>query len=476
MALGARLHLKQAQTLKLTPELRQAIEILQMTGPELEAFVDSALEQNPLLERAEQSLSGTAEDRAAPATDETGEAAFDIAEEALDINREALYPEAGGPTGPDQGFDFERYDEAGESLTEFLEAGLGDLALPLEDRAMALELIGALTDAGYLGEPLEEMAQRLNTHADTLDGLRLTLAGHFDPPGLFALSVADCLALQLLARDRLDPAMEAALGRLDLVARRDFPGLKKVTGLDDDDVADLIREILSLDPKPGQIFAPREDTQIAAPDIVVFEQADGTLGVELNPDTLPRVLVSERTYRMAKAQARKPEEREYLTRNYAAASWLKRSLNQRAETLLAVAGALVAKQDAYFRQGISALKPLTLQMIAEDVGLHESTVSRATMNKTLVSNRGVQPLKFFFSARLPGTGDDGEAHAANAIRHRIKALIDRENPQKVLSDDKIASLLKDDGIVIARRTVAKYRESLEIPPSSVRRRHKKVAL
>ena len=474
MALGARLHLKQTQSLKLTPELRQAIEILQMAGPELDAFVEKALEQNPLLERAETSSRAERETDVA-ATDETGEAAFEIAAEALDTPSEALYPEASAGGGGEE-FDFDRLGASAPSLHEFLEAGLSDLSLTPTDRAAALELIGALSDAGYLGETLEDMAARLSIRADRLDHLRLRLAHHFEPAGLFALSVRDCLGLQLEARDRLDPAMQAALDRLDLVAARDFSGLKKATGLDDDDIADLIREILSLDPKPGLVFAPRTDTELAAPDILVSENADGSFGIELNPDVLPRVLVSERTYRMAKAATRSAEERAYLTETYAAASWLKRSLNQRAETLLSVAGALVAKQDSYFREGITALKPLTLQMIAEDIGLHESTVSRAAMNKTLVSKRGVQPLKFFFSAKLQGAGDAGEAHAANAIRHRIKALIDQEDPQKVLSDDKITALLKAEGIAIARRTVAKYRESLEIPPSSVRRRHKKVAL
>jgi len=472
MALGARLHLKQTQTLKLTPELRQAIEILQMTGPELDAFVDQALEQNPLLERAEQS------ERAAPdteltATDETGDAAFEIAEEALDTSQEALYPEAA--SAPGEAFDFDRLGASQPSLHEFLETGLSDLVLPQADHAVALELIGALNDAGYLGEPLADMAERLSLDEHRIDAIRLTLARHFDPPGLFAVSVRDCLGLQLAARDRLDPAMQAALERLDLVAKRDFTGLKKATGLDDDDIADLIREILSLDPKPGLIFEPGAQTDWAAPDILVHDNADGTFGVELNADVLPKVLVSEKTYRMAKAAARSAEERAYLTETYAAASWLKRSLHQRAETLLSVAGALIAKQEAYFRDGVTALKPLTLQMIAEEIGLHESTVSRAAMNKTLVSKRGVQPLKFFFSAKLQA-GDDGEAHAANAIRHRIKALIDQEDPQKVLSDDKITATLQAEGIAIARRTVAKYRESLDIPPSSVRRRHKKVAL
>ncbi len=473
MALGARLHLKQTQSLKLTPELKQAIEILQMAGPELDAFVEKALEQNPLLERAETSSRAERESDIT-ATDETGEAAFEIAAEALDTPSDALYPEAS--TGGGEDFDFERLGASDPSLHEFLEAGLSDLSLSSTDRAAAHELIGALSDAGYLGEALEDMAMRLAIPADRLDSVRLRLARHFEPAGLFALSVRDCLGLQLEARDRLDPAMQAALNRLDLVAARDFAGLKKATGLDDDDIADLIREILSLDPKPGLVFAPRTDTELAAPDILVSENADGSFGIELNPDVLPKVLVSERTYRMAKAATRSAEERAYLTETYAAASWLKRSLNQRAETLLSVAGALVAKQESYFREGITALKPLTLQMIAEEIGLHESTVSRAAMNKTLVSKRGVQPLKFFFSAKLQAAGDEGEAHAANAIRHRIKALIDKEDPQKVLSDDKITALLKADGIVIARRTVAKYRESLEIPPSSVRRRHKKVAL
>jgi RNA polymerase sigma-54 factor len=292
----------------------------------------------------------------------------------------------------------------------------------------------------------------------------------FDPPGIFARNLAECLALQLRDRNRLDPAIQALLDHLDLLAKRDFEALRRVCRVDADDMADMIAEIKALNPKPASAF-DHIVAQPIVPDVFVRRREDGTWLVELNSEALPRVLVNTRYFATVNKHARSKAEKDYLVDRLNSANWLVKSLHQRAQTILKVATELVNQQEVFFTRGVQYLKPLTLRDVAEVIGVHESTVSRVTNNKYLGFSRGVYEMKFFFTSAI-GQSAEGENLSAESIRYRIKALIDRETPDGVLSDDKIVDMLRRDGVEIARRTVAKYREAMHIPSSVQRRREK----
>jgi RNA polymerase sigma-54 factor len=327
-------------------------------------------------------------------------------------------------------------------------------------------LIEAVDEAGYLRSDIGEVAQRLGASLDELQSVLTVLQG-FDPAGVFARDLAECLALQLKERDRLDPAMQLLLTRLDLVAKRDIAGLAALCLLEPADITDMIGEIRGLTPKPGLAFGS-EPVQPVVPDVHVREGSDGTWNVELNSDTLPRVLVNSRYFAQVNAAARKREDKTYLAECLNNANWLVKSLDQRARTILKVASEIVRQQDAFLTHGVRHLRPLNLKMIADAIGMHESTVSRVTSNKYMATPRGLFEMKYFFTAAIAAL-DGGEAHSAEAVRDRIRELVDNENDE-VLSDDRIVTLLGSDGVHIARRTVAKYREALRIPSSVERRR------
>jgi RNA polymerase sigma-54 factor len=300
----------------------------------------------------------------------------------------------------------------------------------------------------------------------------LAILQSFEPSGVCARDLAECLAIQLRERDRLDPAMAMLIRHLDLVARRDFAALRKLCGVDDEDLADMLREVRALDPKPGSAFGAAV-LQPVVPDVVVRAAADGSWRIELNAETLPRVLVNQSYYARV-ARGSKGEDRAYLTECLQTANWLVKSLDQRAKTILKVATEIVRQQDAFLTHGVEHLRPLNLKTVAEAIAMHESTVSRVTSNKYMATPRGLFELKYFFTAAI-ASSEGGEAHSAEAVRHRIRTLIDAEPADEVLSDDALVKILRDGGIDIARRTVAKYREALRIP-SSVQRRREKQAL
>ncbi len=295
----------------------------------------------------------------------------------------------------------------------------------------------------------------------------------FDPAGVFARDLPECLALQLRDRDRLDPAMRTLLDNLPLLATRNLAALMRVCQVDAEDVAEMIAEIKSLDPRPGLAFDPPL-AQPVVPDILMRAQPEGGWIVELNAETLPRVLVNNRYHAQVSRVARNKAEKDYLTDRLQAANWLVKSLHQRATTILKVAAEIVRQQDAFFRRGVQALRPLILRDIAEAIGMHESTVSRVTSNKHMATPRGVYELKYFFTSSIPASSG-GEAHSAEAVRHLIRSMIDREPAAATLSDERIVELLQRDGVDIARRTVAKYREAMRIPSSVQRRREKLLA-
>ncbi|HTH17214.1 MAG TPA: RNA polymerase factor sigma-54 [Magnetospirillum sp.] len=500
MALSPRLDLRQTQALVMTPQLQQAIKLLQLSNLELVAFIDQELERNPLLERedgdrvdgqdsepAEIDPREAAGPDEAPLLDDTG---ANSAAEAMDVDYDNVFnndsaadsadAEAFGQwsrTGGSGGFeDGEANLEqtlAGElGLRDHLVAQLNMDILDPADRLIGLHLIEMLDECGYLVGDLAEVAAKLSCSLEQVE-LVLKRMQRFDPVGVFARSLSECLALQLAERDRLDPAMQALLNNLEMLARRDLAGLMKVCGIDAEDLAEMIGEIKALDPKPALKF-DHAVAQPVTPDVLMRRAQDGSWLVELNSDTLPRVLVNARYYAKVSGSARNKDEKTYLSERFQSANWLVKSLHQRATTILKVASELVLQQDAFFRHGVQHLKPLVLRDIANAIGMHESTVSRVTSNKYIATPRGIYELKYFFTQAI-GANDGGDAHSAEAVRHRIKALIDAEG-KAVLSDDRIVEILKSEGIDIARRTVAKYREGMNIPSSVQRRREKSLGV
>ena len=494
MALTAKLQLRQSQSLVMTPQLMQSIRLLQYTHAELERFIDGEIERNPLLERADpqEETGGGAEAAAAEEnwSEEPPAWSAEAISEKLDASLENLFPDDPGRTerlGPDLSMQwksaaggggraetFDMEDMAAAKVT--LRDHVGEqIALTLADpaaRLIAAELADGLDETGYLRADLAEVATRLGADPAAAASV-LAACQTFDPAGIFARDLGECLSLQLAVRDRLDPAMRALIANLDLLARRDFQALKRLCGVDEEDLLDMLAEIRTLDPRPGAAFSSSVSDAIVA-DVEVRPASDGTWAVELNPETLPRVLVDNVYYAEVAGRAKDQAEKDFLSECLQNANWLTRSLDQRARTILKVASEIVRRQDAFLVHGVRHLKPLNLKTVAEAIGMHESTVSRVTANKYLLTPRGVFELRYFFTAAI-ASAEGGEAHSSEAVRDRIRQLIEEEPPRAVLSDDTIVDLLKTSGIDIARRTVAKYRETMNIP-SSVQRRREKRAL
>ncbi len=501
MALTAKLQLRQSQSLVMTPQLMQSIRLLQFTHAELERFIDEEIERNPLIERADpqddaasdQARKANEAGAAAPVEGDwlEGETAWSskAISEKLDTSLENLFPDDPGATerlGPDlsaqwksapagagsvsDGFDMEDIAAVRITLRDHVagQIALG-FALP-SDRLIAGELADGLDETGYLRGDLEEIIARLGTDSASVDRV-LARCQTFEPAGIFARDLAECLSLQLAVRDRLDPAMKVLVANLDLLARRDFHTLKRLCGVDEDDLLDMLAEIRALDPRPGAVFAGGASDAIVA-DVEVRAANDGSWTVELNPETLPRVLVDNIYFAHVSSHAKNQAEKDFLSECLQSANWLTRSLDQRAKTILKVATEIVRQQDAFLAHGVRHLKPLNLRMVAEAIGMHESTVSRVTSNKYMLTPRGVFELRYFFTAAI-ASAEGGEAHSSEAVRDRIRQMIDEEKAEDVLSDDAIVNQLKERGVDIARRTVAKYREGMNIPSSVQRRREKR---
>jgi RNA polymerase sigma-54 factor len=484
MALSQRLDLRQSQALVMTPQLQQAIKLLQLSNLELSAFIEGELEQNPLLERDD----APAESAAAI------EASAQIAEpppiegDEVQLLRETSGDEgdgkldlAGDPvawqsrtTQPAVGDNLPGLDQTlsrPATLREHLLAQLSvDIAEPV-DRFIGAHLIDMVDEAGYLQGELADVAERLDCDVARVEAT-LRLMQRFDPPGIMARSLAECLALQLADRDRLDPAMRTLIDNLPLLANRDAPALLKLCGVDAEDLAEMVAEIKALNPKPGLAF-DQVEAEPMVPDVLVRPQAGG-FAIELNTDTLPRVLVNNRYYAEVSSAAKRKADKDYLVDRYQQANWLVKALHQRATTILKVATEIVRQQEGFFRRGVQHLRPLVLRDIALAIEMHESTVSRVTSNKYMATPRGIYELKYFFTSSIAATSG-GEALSAEAVRFRIKALIEAE-AASVLSDDRIVEILLTEGIDIARRTVAKYREAMRIPSSVQRRRERTLTM
>ncbi|HRD27592.1 MAG TPA: RNA polymerase factor sigma-54 [Caulobacter sp.] len=496
MALGPRLELRQGQSLVITPQLQQAIKLLQLTNLELEAYVEGELERNPLLARDDRDGEAEAEPTRVETPDYSADQLPDGAAQAdMDAGPSDLSPgerdtgdadtsepgRAGGDidwSRAGRGATFEGEDSLEGRLTrdrtlgEHLHDQLAVARLSEPQRVVAAVLIDAVDDGGYMRADLVEMAERNRQQgADQLAFIEevLTVLQGFEPTGVMARDVRECLSLQLRERDRLDPAMAALLDNLDLLARRDMAGLRRVCGVDDEDLREMIGELKALTPRPGAAFGG-EPSQPVVPDVFVREGSGGLWLVELNTDTLPKVLVDRRYHARIAGGARTDQEKTFVQDCLASANWLVKSLDQRARTILKVSSEIVRQQDGFLAYGVEHLRPLNLKTVADAIGMHESTVSRVTSNKYIATPRGVFELKFFFTSSI-ASSSGGEAHSAEAVRHKIRQLIDAEGDVgDVHSDDAIVDILKEAGVDIARRTVAKYREAMRIPSSVERRR------
>jgi RNA polymerase sigma-54 factor len=500
--------MRQGQSLVITPQLQQAIKLLQLTNLELEAYVEAQIESNPLLTRDDRDAEseGEAPVSDAPLSDvDANEIPGGRAEADLDARHDDLYADAspgdratgdageaaqaatagdaGGAVDWSQANRGGSFDTDGEgidgrlaqekTLAEHLNDQAAMAGFTPAQRLIADALIGGVDEGGYLRASVSEVADRLGCDQALVEAVLTRLQG-FEPTGVFARDVRECLMLQLRERNRCDPAMAALLDHLDLLARRDMAGLKRVCGVDDEDLREMILELRALTPRPGAAFG-FEPTSPVVPDVFVREDALVGWRVELNTDTLPRLLVDQRYHATVSKGARTDQEKTFVADCMASASWLVKSLDQRAKTILKVSSEIVRQQDAFLAFGVEHLRPLNLKTVADAIGMHESTVSRVTSNKYVSTPRGVFELKFFFTSSI-ASSDGGASHSAEAVRHKIKVLIDGERGgEDVLSDDRIVDILKETGIDIARRTVAKYREAMRIPSSVDRKRRLKQA-
>ena len=481
----------------MTPQLQQAIKLLQLSNLELAEYVDDQLEQNPFLERDETPADGPAERRGEKSPDaeekpsaEAGavdQANSKEAQESIDAEYEDVNP---GDSGSDAAYgDYRPNDWATVSSGRHMDSDDQEFGATLKKEISLADhlteqlhlatrdpmqlfigayLIDLIDEAGYLREDLAAVADRLGAdQRDVEETHRIITA--FEPSGVGARDLKECLKLQLIDADRYDPSMQAFIENIELLARNDLRGLMKATDADEEDVRDMIAEVRALTPKPRYAYGGGV-VQTVAPDVFVTKSADGGWKVELNSETLPRILVNQRYYtKICAVNGADDKDKTFITEQFANANWLAKSLHQRAQTILKVASEIVRQQDAFLAYGVKHLRPLNLKIVADAIEMHESTVSRVTSNKYIATPRGLFELKYFFTASI-ASSSGGEAHSAEAVRHRIRELVEAETKDAVLSDDKIVEILREEGVDIARRTVAKYRETLNIPSSVQRRR------
>jgi len=468
------------QRLTMTQEMQLSLQLLQYDSVDLAAYLGKEIESNPLME-----FDGdgpTAPPKAEPTDATENPDAVDNALYNSVFTNDCRAENTSEPPGYNSGFHETTPLPApnagsGLALNFRKEQTLYDLVhgqlslLMLEPKAAVIAnyLADSLDEAGYLAAPLEEVAEALGCTIGEVDEV-LSCLQQLEPPGIFARDLKDCLRLQLEDRGLFNARANAVLDHLDLVATNNIPSLAGLAGASEEEVNYLLGEIRKLDPKPGLCFQAAGPLQTLIPDIFVREEKKGGWRVDLNNDALPRLLINQTYSTALKDKALSKNEAAYLRDCRTRAGWLQRALDQRAQTILRVTRALVEHQQAFFEKGVRYLKPFTYREIAETTELHESTISRVVQNKYLSSPRGNFKMRYFFSSQL--AGEEGAATSATAVKHRIRELIDAEKAPKVLSDDKIATHLKGEGITISRRTVMKYREAMRIPSSFERRQMK----
>jgi RNA polymerase sigma-54 factor len=478
VGLGPSLTIRQSQSLVLTPQLAQAIKLLQLSNLELEAFIAEELSKNPLLEAAGGESDGEAPDVEADsdeAPDDPGADQLILGQadddRPMDRDWEGEARETDSlsdlsiPTEAGEAFDFDRLEYAAGSLVEHLQDQLRGVTGTVGRLAMLLTEM--IEETGYLPFSTADIARDTGEEVELVQKA-LALVQDLDPPGVGARNLSECLALQAKAADRYDPAMARLIDNLDLLSKGRTKDLMRICGVDEEDLADMIRELRGYDPKPGCRFG-RHEADAVSPDVFVRRTGQG-YAVELNGETLPRLLVNRTYYAELKSGPQDKASKAWLSECLASAGWLVKALDQRARTIVKVVSAIVERQRGFFDSGVSALKPLTLREIAEAIEMHESTVSRVTSNKYLLCDRGLYELKYFFGSGVSSAEGDGAA--AEAVKAAIKQVIDAET--EILSDDAIAALLKQRGFDVARRTVVKYREAMGIGSSIQRRRQRKI--
>jgi RNA polymerase sigma-54 factor len=486
MGLGPRIEIRQSQQLVMTPQLTQAIKLLQLSNLELEAVIADELAKNPLLEAAGgDDESGASEEAASsdepdsleePATpgaddlilnsDATQDQPLDYDWTSEALETDSFSDVAVPAPSSDDGFDFDRIEYSADSLAEHLLNQLHGASGTVGQLARAIA--ETLDETGYLAISVSDLAQDTGAPRPIVEEA-LALVQSLDPPGVGARTLSECLALQAKAADRYDPAMARLIDNLDLLSKGRLGDLKRICGVDDEDLADMIRELRAYDPKPGCRFSA-STTDSVTPDVFVRKTARG-YAVELNQATLPRLLINRRYYQELRSGPQDKNSKAWLSECLASANWLVKALDQRARTIVKVVSEIVKRQQGFFDHGVSALTPMTLRDVADAIEMHESTVSRVTSNKYLLCDRGLYELKYFFGSGVASSEGDGAA--AEAVKAAIKDLIDAES--EILSDDAIAALLKQRGMEVARRTVVKYREAMGIGSSIQRRRQRKIS-
>ena len=507
MAIMQRLEIRQSQSLIMTPQLMQAIKLLQMSNLDIATYVENELESNPFLEVAEPEATPSVETTqpASGADEKYPESAvseddpnwmnkdLDKSQQdmsgTLDTDLSNVFPDdqikpkpADAQPMPDPWLSTVTKNGGGSgdlnleamiaseiSLIDVLSQQINLATSDPKTRLIAQHLINDIDARGYISTDLEELAARFGTDFRSIEDC-LFLVHQCEPSGIGARDLEECLTIQLKELNRFDPAMAALLQNLDILAKLDLMALEGICGVNREDLEDMIFEIRALNPRPGSAYGDFV-IQPMIPDVFVRATPEGGWNVELNTNTLPRVLVNQSYYSTISGSANGTQDKTYLSDCMQNANWLVKSLDQRARTILKVSSEIVKMQDAFFTYGISHLRPLNLKTIADAIEMHESTVSRVTSNKYMSTSRGIFELKYFFSSSINAT-KGGAEHSSEAVRHEIQTLIHNEVPGKILSDDAIVRILKTTGIDIARRTVAKYREGMGIGSSVQRRREK----
>jgi len=494
MPLSPKLELRQRQSLVMTPQLQQSIKLLQLSSLDLAEYVEQEVAKNPLLEQDETVKHNEEFSEQNTETGDSSEAELGIIElessvtetpldidinEVMEIDEYSVglntsiqtvgaHSEHQGLSGLEARFENEIARK--DTLRDHLLTQLGEEISDPVKRLIGVQLIDSLNDSGYLTSDLEAIASNIGCDHNLIEDTLLELQD-FDPPGVFARDLSECLSIQLNEQDRCDPAMELMIRHLDLVAQNDISSLCKLCSVDAEDIAEMVNEIRGLNPKPGLAFGA-EVTQTVVPDVFVNKHTKGGWLVRLNSENLPKVLVNLNYYSKVSAKATNEEDRSYLSENLNAANWLVKALDQRAKTILKVATEIVTQQNGFMADGVGKLRPLNLRDIANKIEMHESTVSRVTANKYIETPRGIYPMKYFFTPAIPSARGTG-THSAESVRAIIRSLIDKEDLNAILSDDKIVEILRTNDIDIARRTVAKYRDAMHIPSSIQRKRQKK---
>jgi len=485
------------QSMVMTQALQQSIKLLQANALELREYVEQALEENPFLSQEEADAENSGDTSETSEKDDDGEpkeadfiedgvADFSGAESWADGDAETNYLRyeqgtGGGAADYNAEDDTRTIDDNPAHDISLREHLLNQLQLEITEparRVIGAHLIDLVDEAGYIKEDFTPLCEVFGVERAEIEAV-LSILQTFDPVGVCARTLQGCLALQLREKNRLDPAMEKLLANLPLLADSRFDELQKKCGVDKEDLRQMVAEIRALNPKPASGFS-HEISQTLEPDVFVHRLPDGNWHIELNMGNFPRVMVNKRFYKKVNSETKNKKDKEFFAEKFGHANWLVRALEQRAETMLKVVGEIIKQQDAFFRLGVRYLKPMTLKDIAALTGYHESTISRVTSGKYLQCHSGAMggtlELKYFFTSALISSITGGGDVSSESVKHYIRELIEREELDNVLQDEQIAELLKERSINVARRTVAKYREAIGIPPSSKRKRIKQGAM